>query len=230
MERDKKGTIVLAGFLLLAGAARGGLSWGQAGSEADSARIKELVSEAKKTAADSAAPAPPANLDAGIVPGISLEFYQALVLLSHAAIRIEDTDGSFWQMELQDKREFSSIKDPKFTKLGIKVKARGLPFPMGDVILYNDRAERKSVEEISRHRSSSQVCLKGEGPRRPLAWYKTCLEGQAKGYTEHAFRYDPLVNNCSHFAETSLDRCGLANCRDYSRSTGLSHRKGVLTK
>lgn len=224
---------MLAGLVILAAAARRELSWGQAAFEADSeAAVGAIVSQAKKTAARAGAPAAPAfaDADAAVVPGISLEFYQALVLLSHAAVRIEDKDGSFWQMELQDKREFSRIKDPSFTKFGIKVTIRGIPFSKGDVILYKDAEERRSVEEMSRHQSSAPVCLKGEEPQRPLAWYKACLEGQAKGYAEHAFRYDPLVNNCSHFAETILDKCGLANCLDYSRSTGFSHRKGVLTK
>lgn len=214
-----------------------GRAWGEAGfEEASEAGIGALVSQARQsiTAQTGKAPAPAAAFLSGdddrIVPGISLEFYREFVYLSHAAIRIEDNDASFWQLELQGKGEYSSIKAPKFTKLGIKVSVRLIPAPIGDVIIYNDAVERKSVEEISRHQSSSQICRNGEGPDRPLAWYKACLESGARAYTVTAFQYDPLINNCSHFAEKILSQCGLANCQDYPYATGTFHHKGVLAK
>lgn len=209
-----------------------GRAWGQAGFEGESeAGIGALVSQAKKNgAAPAGRPGAPAGTDEKIVLGISLEFYREVAGTSHAAVRIEDQDLSFWQMELEGKGEYSRIKNPRFAKLGIKVELRGIPVSIGDVIIYNDGAERKSVEEVSRHQSSSQICLNGDGPKRPLAWYKACLEDAAKVYTRKAFQYDPLINNCSHFAEKALDKCGLANCEDYPYATGILHRKGALTK
>ncbi len=218
----------LAGLLILVAVFRPDSSWGQAFEAETEASISALVSSAKRSDFSKAGePGATAGVADKIVPGISLEFYRAFVVLSHAAIRIEDEDRSFWQIELQDKREYSIIKDPHFVKLGIKVKLRGITVSLGDVILYNDAAERKSVEEVNPHQATAKVCLDGAEPRRPLPWYKTCLEDGAKGYIEKAFNYDPIINNCSHFAGTILEKCGLANCSDYPRSTGLFHRKGA---
>ena len=224
----------MAGLLCLITVSAGS-AWGQgvgfdAGQNLD---VDDFLSEARAIKVpDVSHTAKPAfagpDEQASIVDGISLEFYRVLRILSHAAIRIAD-EGSFWQLELQDSNEYSRIKEPRFYKYGIKGTFIGYSVSsMGDVILYTDADERKSLEELNPHLSSMPVCHDGAAPRRSLAWYKNCLDGKAKGYTEKAFKYSYMSNNCSHFAGTLLSTCGLTNCRDYPKSAGLFHSKGRL--
>ncbi|MEK7382297.1 MAG: hypothetical protein AAB262_03315, partial [Elusimicrobiota bacterium] len=227
-----------AGFLCLIAVSAGSSCGQDAGFGAgQSLAVDEFLSEAgaiKAPAAPQTSATSPARVDGDfsiIVPGISLEFYQALRILSHAAVRIVDEDGSFWQLELQDSNEYNRIKEPQFTRYGIKATLMGYSVSSGkgDVILYEDADERKSLEAWNPHLSSMPVCLNGKEPRESLAWYKDCLDGRAKVYTKKAFRFGYLSNNCSHFSEKILNKCGLANCYDYPRSSGFLHHKGILT-
>ncbi|MEK7859701.1 MAG: hypothetical protein AAB320_11240 [Elusimicrobiota bacterium] len=233
--RSTRAGVVKAGLLCLITVFTGS-AWGQgAGFDAgQSLDVDDILSEARAIRVPDVPPAGKpalAGLDeqASIVAGISLEFYQALRILSHAAIRIVDEDGAFWQIELQDKNEYSRIKEPRFYNYGIKGTLMGYSVSsMGDIVLYTDADERKSLEQWNPHLSSMPVCLDGAMPRRSFAWYKNCLDGKAKVYTEKAFKYGYLSNNCSHLAATLLNKCGLTNCRDYPKSSGLFHRKGML--
>ena len=163
-----------------------------------------------------------------VIPGITMEFYRELHFFSHAALRITDEGTHFWQMELEAKSEYDSIKDPLFKKLGIKGTFMGLNSSMGDVVLYNDSKERASLEKDYTHQNSFNICRANADARQSLSWYKECLSGAADNYTKEAFNYNFVTHNCGHFIEEIMNKCGLTNCNDFPKTNGLFHKRGIL--
>jgi len=159
-------------------------------------------------------------------------------LFSHCAIRIDTDPDSFYQLELQTLPDLvkAGIKD--FRRIGAAIRLLGVTRDQLDVVEFTDKNERKKLDHLEPHYATMPICIDKKAARKTTQWYQDCLSRYAGSYNPEnalkaghrikAFDYDPMMHNCCNFAEEALEACGLANCFDLGKSTGLRHKTGPL--
>lgn len=173
------------------------------------------------------------------VKGTALELYAMWGgIFSHCAIRIETNPGSFYQLELQTLPDLNKAGMIDFRKIGAAISLFGKTENQFDVVEFTDRAERMKLDDFEPHYATMPICIGKKATKKRPDWYRDCLSHYARSYNpENArkagnqtkvFDYNPTIHNCCNFAEEALEACGLANCFDLGKSTGLHHKTGSL--
>jgi outer membrane protein OmpA-like peptidoglycan-associated protein len=174
-----------------------------------------------------------------IVKGSTLELYLMWGgLFSHCAIRIDEDPHSFYQLELQTLPDLVKAGIEDFHKIGAAIRLLGVTRDQFDIVEFTDKKEREKLDHLEPHYATMPICIDKKAARKTTQWYQDCLRRYAGSYNSEnalkaghrikAFDYDPMMHNCCNFAEEALEACGLANCFDLGKSTGLRHKTGPL--
>ncbi|NPU83833.1 MAG: OmpA family protein [Syntrophaceae bacterium] len=180
-----------------------------------------------------------ASYSSKAVKGTALEIYAMWGgIFSHCAIRIKTNPDSFYQLELQSLPDLKKAGMTDFRKIGAAISLFGATENQFDVVEFTDKDERTKLDNFEPHYATMPICIGKKATRKRSQWYRACLSHYARSYNpENArkagnqtkvFDYNPTIHNCCNFAEEALEACGLANCFDLGKSTGLHHKTGSL--
>jgi len=180
-----------------------------------------------------------ASYSSKAVKGTALEIYAMWGgIFSHCAIRIETNPDSFYQLELQSLSDLKKAGMIDFRKIGAAIRLFGATENQFDVVEFTDKDERTKLDNLEPHYATMPICIGKRATRKTTQWYKDCLRQYARSYNPEngrkvgnqpkVFDYSPTIHNCCNFAEEALEACGLANCFDLGKSTGLHHKTGSL--
>lgn len=164
-----------------------------------------------------------------IVQGITIERFLAMNLVGHCGLRAQK-DSQFYQVEVHaamNIKQGGAMSGAKRLSKDVSIFGITMPDDLG-IFEFNNKSIRERMNSSEPPIGTMPVCIVPGTTKRSYESYLSCIKQVVRRNPNETQDWNPVTNNCCHFDEDILARCGLAPCFTLPQINGLLHKTGTL--
>lgn len=164
-----------------------------------------------------------------IVEGITIERFLAMNLVGHCGLRAQK-DSKFYQVEVHaamNIKQGGAMSGAKRLPKDVSIFGITMPDNLG-IYEFDNKTIRDRMNSTEPEIGTMPVCILPGTVKKSHESYLSCIKRAVRNIPDETQDWNPVTNNCCHFDEDILARCGLAPCFTLPRINGLLHKTGTL--